>query len=370
MKRLYVAASNQHVGKTTTTLGLVEAFRQKGIRVGYCKPVGQETVDYDNLQVDKDALLFAKMMSFDLVAGIHSPVILGKGATQAFLDEPGKFTFKQNISNASKALENEYEMVVYEGTGHPGVGSVVGLSNADVAKQLGAPVILIVEGGVGYTIDRLYLCLSPFQQVGVPVAGVIINKVLPRKFDKVRHYVGLKLKEWNIPLLGVIPYDKTLLYPLLDAIRFAIKGKVLFHSNGLNNIVENVLAASLLDAHDFDEQKGVLLVVSQKRLNISLGTIRRICAEKQYEKIPLAGVIITGDGKNQVSLEGFEHKEFIDKYEIPMITTPLDTYGTAVKISHMEVKINVQTLGKAKRAVELVNEYVDLDMIRWPALTG
>lgn len=365
MKRLYIAATNQHVGKTTTTLGLVEAFRQKGIRVGYCKPVGQETVDYESLQVDKDALLFAKMMRFDLVAGVHSPVILGKGATQAFLDDPANFTYGKNITNAAEILEDEYEMVVYEGTGHPGVGSVVGLSNAHVAKQLDAPVILIVEGGIGYTVDRLFLCLSPFQQLGVPIAGVIINKVLPSKIEKVRHYVGLKLKEWDIPLLGVMPYDKTLLYPLLDAIRHSIGGKVLFNPKGLNNIVENVVAASLLGAHDFDEQRGVLLVVSQNRLNVSLGTIRRICAEKKYENIPLAGVILTGDGKNQVDLGEFEHQEFIDKFGIPVITTALDTYGTAVKISHMEVKINVQTLGKAKRAVELVNEYVDLQKIRW-----
>ena len=34
----------------------------------------------------------------------------------------------------------------------------------------------------------------------------------------------------------------------------------------------------------------------------------------------------------------------------------------------MEVKINVQTLGKAKRPVELVNEHVDLDKIRWDEL--
>ena len=364
MKRLYIAATNQHVGKTTTTLGLVEAFRQKGHRVGYCKPVGQQTVDYENLEVDKDALLFAKMMSFNLVAGIHSPVILGKGATQAFLDKPAEYTFRDNIIQAAKMLEEEYEMVVYEGTGHPGVGSVVGLSNADVAKLINAPVILIVEGGVGYTIDRLFLCLSPFQQMGVPIAGVIINKVLPSKIEKVRHYVGMKLKEWDIPLLGVMPYDKTLLYPLLDAVRQIIKGKVLHHPSGLNNIVENVVAASLLGAHDFDEHKGVLLVVSQKRLSISIGTIRRICAEKGYDTPPLAGVIITGDGRNQIHIEDFEHQEFIDKFKIPMISTPLDTYGTAVKISHMEVKINVQTLGKAKRAVELVNEYVNLEKIR------
>ena len=365
MKRLYIAATNQHVGKTTTTLGLVEAFRQLGKRVGYCKPVGQETVDYDTLQVDKDALLFSKMMSFNLVARIHSPVILGKGATQAFLDNPSNFTFHQDILKAARILENEYEMVVYEGTGHPGVGGVVGLSNAHVAKMLDAPVVLIVEGGVGYTIDRLVLCLSPFQQLGVPIAGVIINKVLPSKIDKVRHYVSIKLKEWGIPLLGVMPYDRTLLYPLLDAIRLSINGKILFNPKGLNNIVENVVAASLLGAHDFNEHKGVLLVVSQNRLNMSLGSIRRICAEKKYTKIPLTGVIITGDGKNQVDLEDFEHREFIDKHEIPMISTPLDTYGTAVKISHMEVKINVQTLGKAKRAVELVNEHVDLDKIEW-----
>lgn len=364
MKRLYIAATNQHVGKTTTTLGLVEAFRQQGKRVGYCKPVGQQTVDYENLEVDKDALLFAKMMRFDLVAGVHSPVILGKGATQAFLDNPADFSFRENIIQASNLLENEYEMVVYEGTGHTGVGSVVGLSNADVAKLIDSPVILIVEGGIGYTIDRLYLCLSPFRQLDVPIAGVIINKVLPHKIEKVRDYVGKKLKEWDIPLLGVIPYDKTLLYPLFDAVRMNINGRILHHPSGMNNIVENVIAASLLGAHNFDENKGVLLVVSQKRLNLAIGSIRRICAEKKYDKIPLAGVVITGDGRKEVTLDNFEHQEFIDKYQIPMVSTTLDTYGTAVKISHMEVKINVQTLGKAQRAVELVNEHVDLAKIR------
>ncbi len=364
MKRLYVAATNQHVGKTTTTLGLVEAFRKKGIRVGYCKPVGQETVDYESLQVDKDALLFSTMMSFNLVARVHSPVILGKGATQSFLDNPSEFPYRQDILNAAQLLEEEYEMVIYEGTGHPGVGGVVGLSNADVAKLIDAPVVLIVEGGIGFTIDRLCLCLAPFQQNSVQIAGVIINKVLPGKIEKVRHYVGMKLKEWDIPLLGIMPYERTLLYPLLESIRIAIRGRLLFNPEGLNNIIENVVAASLLASHDFDEKKGVLLVVSQKRANHALGTIRRICAEKRYEKIPLSGVIITGDGKNEVNLEDFEHQEFIDKNHIPVIVTPLDTYGTAVKISHMEVKINVQTLGKARRAVQLVTEHVDLDNIR------
>ena len=137
------------------------------------------------------------------------------------------------------------------------------------------------------------------------------------------------------------------------------------NASGLNNIVENVVAASLLFNHDFEEEPGVLLVVSRKRLNIALGTLRRIFAEKGYGKEHFTGIVVTGDGREFTDIGDIEHQEFIDKFEFPIISTPLDTYGTAVKISHMEVKINVKTMGKAKRAAELVNEYVDLTKIRW-----
>ncbi|MEL6392284.1 MAG: dethiobiotin synthase [Bacteroidota bacterium] len=45
MDRLYIAATSQHVGKTTSTLGLMAAIKERGINVGYCKPVGQQFVD-------------------------------------------------------------------------------------------------------------------------------------------------------------------------------------------------------------------------------------------------------------------------------------------------------------------------------------
>ncbi len=365
-RRLYIAASNQHVGKTTCTLGLVEAFRQQDHKVAYCKPVGQGAVNFKDLQVDKDALLFSTMMHFDLVAQVHSPVILGPGATQAYLDDPSRFNYRERILAASSILESEFELVIYEGTGHPGVGSVVGLSNADVAHMLDAPVILVVEGGVGYTIDRLNLCLALFREQNARLAGVIINKVLPEKMDKVEHYVGKKLREWDIPLLGLIPYDKTLMYPLLDTIRSRIQGRVLANPAGLNNLVEEVVAASLLPKYHFNEEtQGVLLVTSANRLNDSVGRIIEL-SEREGIENPLAGIVITGDGRLLESLdEGFEYANYVFKNNIPIISTPLDTYGTAVQISTMEVKINVQTPGKAKRAIELVHSCVDLGKIRW-----
>jgi len=198
MQSIYVAATSQHVGKTTCTLGLVRSFQKMGINVGYSKPVGQEFVDLGDLRVDKDALLFSKIIGFDLDANVHSPVILGRGATTAFLENPSEFAYKQAIINAEEELNKNHDLVVYEGTGHPGVGAVVNLSNAKVAKLLNAKVVMVVEGGIGNTIDRLHMSTSLFREQNVPIAGVVVNKTRPDKIDKVERYVGQWLKEHNL----------------------------------------------------------------------------------------------------------------------------------------------------------------------------
>src|SRR5689334_10866427 len=85
-KSLYIAASGQHVGKITITLGLCAALERRGIDVGYSKPLGQKYVIVDGLRVDKDAALMSRAMGFSLETALHSPVILGSGDTARYLD--------------------------------------------------------------------------------------------------------------------------------------------------------------------------------------------------------------------------------------------------------------------------------------------
>ena len=40
-KRVFLAATGQNRGKTTTSLGLLAAIRDRGLRLGFVKPVGQ-----------------------------------------------------------------------------------------------------------------------------------------------------------------------------------------------------------------------------------------------------------------------------------------------------------------------------------------
>ncbi|MDP4821839.1 MAG: dethiobiotin synthase, partial [Saprospiraceae bacterium] len=202
MKKIFVAATGQHVGKTTSTLGLVANLQEQGFTTGYCKPVGQKSVFTDGMTADKDAVLFAKVIGFNMDPDIHSPVILGKGVTADYIENPSNFDFSKRILHAADVLENNFDVVVYEGTGHPGVGSVVDLSNADVASMLNSGVIMIVEGGIGSTIDKLNMSIALFKAKNVPIHGVIVNKVKEDKYEKVKYYLSKKLDTMGIPLLG------------------------------------------------------------------------------------------------------------------------------------------------------------------------
>ena len=357
-KNIYIAATSQHVGKTTSTLGLVSCLMQKGLKVGYSKPVGQKFLSVDDLKVDKDTVLLADLINFKIVPEIHSPVILGKGATEAYLDDPSIADLDRMIRYSDEKLSQENDIVIYEGTGHPGVGSVADLSNARVAKILNAEVIMIVEGGVGSTIDMLNMCTSLFREENVPLMGVIINKVIPDKMEKVRHYVGGWLEKRNIPLLGLLPYDKSLAYPLMRTICDVVGGTITYNSDYADNKIDNILAGSLIDLTELKSSRDLLLVVSTKSINDAIKKIRILTERHKFDHCPLSGIVATGQGV-------FESKtlKYIEDNKIPLIRTDLDTYGVVVRISKIEVKINQSTPWKVQRAISLIKENVDLDII-------
>ncbi len=363
MKPLYVAATGQHVGKTTSTLGLVSNILSQGKNVGYCKPVGQSHLTVDGQIIDKDVVLFSEMLDFKVDASIHSPVVMGKGVTKAYIDHPENFKFHEQIIASSKVLKERHEVVVYEGTGHPGVGSVADVSNAQVARILDAGVLMIAEGGIGNTIDRLTLSIAQFRHFNIPILGVIVNKVFPDKIDQVQYYVGKKLKQWNLDLIGTLPFDKRMSFPLMETVMSAIQGKILFNKLKLYNRIEHIVAGSLVNVKEISTYKNMMLVVSAKRLDEAIKKISSIAKIQKLES-PLAGIIITGDGVHEEGLKITERaREYIIKHETPVITTTLDTFGAVVKVSRIEVKINTHTPWKTKRAIQLIRENVDVDLI-------
>ena len=359
MKSLYIAATSQHVGKTTNTLGMLAALQKRDIKVGYSKPLGQQFHTVNGKRVDKDAVLFSETLkTFELIPEVHSPVILGPGDTAELLDEPKTEILERKIVHAAKVLREDYEFTLYEGTGHPGVGSVVGLSNARVAELLKTKVILVLEGGIGNTIDRLALCKALFDAHGVPIVGVILNKVLPQKMDKIRKYVEPWIESNGMQLLGLMPYDAQLVYPSIKHVVKVVKGEVVSGGGDmLDTLVHEALAGGTSSPSGDHPPENLLLVVSRGRFLESLHHQQKLAREQERE-FALAGVLLTSKG--HMSTKALK---ICEDHGIPVMTTAFDTYQAVVKLGHLVAKIDTKSPAKVKRAIELFEENIDMDKL-------
>ena len=355
---IFIAATDQHVGKTTTTLALLTAFQRKGVNIGYCKPMGQEFVAIGNHLVDKDAALFADIMPFKLEPNIHSPVLTASGLTAQYIENPDQFGYlRPSIEYAASELKKRHELLIFEGTGHPGVGSIVGLSNAEIARMLGAGVILVLKGGIGNTYDRMAMCKSMFDAAGVPLLGVIINKVIPEKLDKITYYLGKRFAQENIELLGIVPFEEALAYPLLSMVIKELQAELLTDDDNIDVVVEDIIVGSLMDMDKLNPDTEYLLVVSVSRLNAALENLKNIW-RKQNIKPNLIGVMLSGPKSPDKS-----ELSFFEEHGIPVVKTNYDTYETIIKISQLEVKLNTKAPHKIERAINLFSEHLRIDRI-------
>ena len=72
--RVFIAATRQNDGKTTTSLGLIAALQKKFPRVGYIKPVGQRFVKIEEQKIDEDSVLMDSVYHLDCPLVDMSPI--------------------------------------------------------------------------------------------------------------------------------------------------------------------------------------------------------------------------------------------------------------------------------------------------------
>src|ERR1700761_5477921 len=186
--RVFIAATRQNDGKTTTSLGLIAALQKYFPRVGYIKPVGQRFVEVEEQKIDEDTVLMDAVYQMDCPLVDMSPIAVEPDFTRKYLQAANNEALVKKIQKAFDRVSWEKNFVLCEGSGHAGVGSVFDLSNARVAKLLGAKVIIVSQGGIGKPIDEIALNQALFQKEGVEIIGVILNKVVGEKMEYITDF--------------------------------------------------------------------------------------------------------------------------------------------------------------------------------------
>jgi BioD-like phosphotransacetylase family protein len=357
--KIFIAATRQNDGKTTVSLGLISAFKKRFKKVGFIKPVGQRYVMDHGYKVDEDSVLIEKVCGMKCPLKYMSPIAIEKGFTEKYIQRGNRDILVRNIISSFERISKNKKVVVIEGTGHAGVGSVFDLSNAQVANLLGAKVIIVTSGGIGKPIDEIELNMALFEKERVEVIGVIVNKVLPSKYKKIKKTIKLGFKRKGLDLLGVIPYMPVLSMPNIEHIVEETDMEFVSKKIGMRNKIRNIVVGAMeaYDALDYLEE-GTLFITPGDRGDLLMTLLSAHLLKKAEKKISIAGIILTGGippNKKIIKL--------IESAEIPLLFSKKHTYSAAAQIHDLAIKIRPGDKEKTKMAARLVEEYVDVDKI-------
>ena len=363
MKAFFIAATGQNVGKTTTCLGLIAGLKKRNLSVGFLKPVGQEHTETETgVHVDKDVILFKSHFNLPDPYEEMSPVLFPRGFTRDYLD--GKIDHVDllaKIDRSYQEITRRHKITIIEGTGHTGVGSIVDLNNAQVAARFKCPIILVASGGLGSTFDELTLNYTQCQKYNVPVAGVVLNRVLDEKREMIIQYMSKALKRWNVPLLGAIPYDPFLSIPTMKDFEILFQTNLLTGEEfRLRHFQHIRLIATSVEMYRSEILPHQLIITPATRDDIVLATLTRYwdCKISHPDEDLATGMILTGKEPPKPSLI-----EQIQKAQIPMLHAPVSSFAAMKMINTYTAKIRKEDTAKIEEAIRVVESHIDFDLL-------
>ena len=351
-RRIFVAATRMNDGKTTTCLGLTAALQAMGLHVGYIKPIAQRVVMSGEDQVDEDTLLIDGLFDLNVPIAAMSPVAIGPDFTKQYLENPEEIgpQLKDRICRAFDRTAYGKDIVVVEGSGHAGVGSVFGASNADNARVLGSKAIIVAAGGIGKPIDEIALNKALFDKAGVEVVGAILNQVMPDKVDFIRDFAGRGLRRMGVPLLGVVPLQETLVYPNLDQVADETKARWIHQPAGLRRVRRVVIGAmSARRSAEYLRVPGTLVIVPGDREDLLEAFIAGAGTQ------PLSGVFFSN---GLLPDEGIIRR--LKEAGIAMAAVEAESFAVTARINNMTVKTMRQDADKIPIIRKMISESVDI----------
>ena len=349
---LYIAAMEPESGKSIFVLGVMELLSRRIRNIGFFRPVIKSSDTPDN---DIQLILsrYNQELSYEDAYGctyVEARSMIAEGQYNELL---------KNIVSKYKGLESQCPFVLCEGTDFTGVPSAFEFDfNADVANNLGAPILAVVNGlgkSPDAVIDSVRVARESFGGHECTLVATAVNRVAADNVESIA--AELKgMKPEGEPLC-VLPEEPTLGKPTVGEIAKALNAEILQgEPDELNREVRDFKVAAMKLPNFLDYVvEGALIIVPGDRSDIILGGLATTFSET-YPNI--AGFLLTGgltpEPQVQQLIKGAR------KSPTPIILVDTDTYTTAMNVSAVRAVITPDNERKIATALGLFESEVDL----------
>ncbi|WP_417505253.1 phosphate acetyltransferase [Microbacterium sp.] len=357
---IYITSAEGHTGKSTIALGALDALMRVSPRVGVFRPIARSVTERDDI--------LELMLAHDGVQLDYEDCI---GVTYDDVRSDPEAALSTIVARF-KAVEAQCDSVVIIGSDYTDVASPAELGfNARVAANLGAPVMLVLSGRdqqrqaeqLGTTTARAAaavgqiaeLALSELAAERAELFAVAVNRADPDALDAVIDAVRAVLHDERTPVWA-IPEDRALVAPSIRGILAAVDGKLLkgdddrLAAEALTIVVAGMSMVNVLPR--LTEE--AVVVIPADRTEVLLAAL---LADSSGTFPRIAGIILNGPFPLPEPilqlLDGFAST-------VPIITTDLGTYDTAVRVMGARGRISADSRSRYDRALGLFQAHVDI----------
>ncbi|GAB3905578.1 phosphate acetyltransferase [Larkinella knui] len=350
-KAIFIASVEPYTGKSVVSLGLVNWLLGKTMKVGYFKPIISE-----QRPGQKEIHIEAILDYFSLPIAYEDTYAFTRQEALQRMETAGRSDMLNTIISKYKKLEDTCDFTVIEGSDFLGEGVAFEFeSNAAIAKNLGAPVLMVISGEAKTTAQIVSSALSALQGFDsreVQVLGLVANRVKADQIDDVRELLRMQLPA-DI-LLMVIPWEKYLQSPTMNEIREALGAKVLLGESLLSNRVDNFVTGAMMLPNFLNYIKeNVLIVTPGDRGDIIIGALQANLSAN-YPKV--AGLVLTADTEPDEPVT-----RLISGLQtvLPILSVKQGTFGTTTAIGAIHSRITADNKTKIELALTLFESNVN-----------
>jgi BioD-like phosphotransacetylase family protein len=211
------------------------------------------------------------------------------------------------------------------------------------------------------------------EQNNVRIAGVIINKVIPEKYEQTKHYMQKAMMQtWGIPLLGCIPDRPYLGCPALADLEQLFKTELMSGTKAENRYRHytmkdiNLVTTSLkrfLENIRSNKPTRTLYICHVTRDDLILGFLGEYQRRKSRpSEPPFEAALLVCGRKGAYELSAEVEAMIKDEEDGPSIMMAEGTTHEAMrKIHEYTPKLNIDDTSRVGVAVDHYEKYIDFD---------
>lgn len=343
-KYLLIASSEPYTGKSATILGIAHQLQNRGIKLGYGKPIGTCFNPSDTVKDEQDLQFISQILNLSESQIKSSLLLLHEKTILEHLENP--HNYQEELVKYCSSIEGD--LVLLEGAGNLIQGNLFNLSAPEISEKIDASVLLVVKYEPLLIIDQI---LSAKQILGDRLIGVLINSIHHQQLDTLENSIKPFFQSQGIDILGMLPTDRLLQSVSVKELVYQLKAKVLCRDDRLDLMVESLTVGAMnvnSALEYFRQRQNMAVITGSDRTDLQLAALES----------STNCLILTGHTPPQQLILARA-----EDLEIPILTVDFDTLTTVEIVDRAFGTVRLHETIKVECVQNLIEEHFNIDLL-------